>query len=83
MAAELLADHDGFWDVYVFCGVVHFYYHVYAYGAVPVAEPYEAFFLGFLYEEVECVCCAAVAVDCGGFGDGVAFLFEVVCDELF
>jgi len=83
VVAELFADHDGFGYGYVFCGVVHFYRHVDAHGSVPVSEPYEAFFLGFLYEEVECVGCAAVAVDCGVFGYGVAFLFEVVCDELF
>jgi len=82
VGAEFLAYHDGFWDCYVFGCVVHFYYHVYAYCSVPVAYPYEAFFFGFLYEEVECVGFAAEAFECRGWGYGVAFLFEVVCCEL-
>lgn len=83
MTAELLAYHDGFWDGDVFCGVVHFYYHINAHRAVPVAEPYETFFLCFLYEEVEGVGYTAEAVERGAFGYVVAFLFEVVCYELF
>lgn len=80
MTAELLAYHDGFGYGYVFGGVVHFYYHINAHCAVPVAEPYEAFFLSFFYKQVECVGYAAEAVEYGGFGYGVAFLFEVICD---
>ena len=83
MVAELFADHDGFGYGYVFCGVVHFYRHVDAHGSVPVSEPYEAFFLGFLYEEVECVGYAAEAVECGVFCYGVAFLCVVVFYEFF
>ena len=37
VAAELLAYHYGFGDGYVFGGVVHLYYHINAYCAVPVA----------------------------------------------